>query len=294
MKKLSLTLLGLALYSCTFAQFKYFFPDSNSYFSVSWMKFWFEGDTTIGDFQYKKVYMQSHDSIADFNKASYFAALREDTIAEKVYFRLPRDCDNDEYLLYDFDVNVGDTVSFYSLWNVWCPYIREHIVESIDSILIGDYYRKKINCYINGESWIEGIGSTNGIFFPGWFDVIERMDWTMLLCVHIDEELIYHTYYNTCYIRECGGGHINENKNKLLSFYVIPNPANSYITIKTTNDETLENSIIEFYDILGRKCLSTHCENSKIIDISSLKQGYYTVKLIQKNKYLKIQKFIKL
>ena len=157
MKKLSLIIFSLLLCFSSFGQLNYFFPDSNSYFSVSWMKFWFEGDTTINDFKYKKVYMQSNDSIADFSRAHYFTAIREDTIAEKVYCFNP--CygilgeydplnEERELLLYDFSVNVGDTVrfcTFIGTQDFYYPEINELIVKSIDYVLIDNNYRKRIN-----------------------------------------------------------------------------------------------------------------------------------------------------
>jgi hypothetical protein len=83
MKKILITSVFLGLALSSYSQLKHFFPDSNAYFSVSWMKFWFQGDTIIENMKYKKVYWQTHDSIADFKKTQYFAAMREDTIAKK-------------------------------------------------------------------------------------------------------------------------------------------------------------------------------------------------------------------
>lgn len=69
----------------------------------------------------------------------------------------------DEFLLYDFDLAIGDTFNL-------TPY-NFKVLQSIDSILIeGAYYRK-----FNFESnyyWIEGIGSSIG-FFP-YFDFFEK------------------------------------------------------------------------------------------------------------------------
>ena len=202
MKKLIFTLFGLLLYFSGFAQLQHFFPNSNSYFSVSYMKFWFEGEVVIDGLQYKKVYMQYDDPIADFSKAQYFAAIREDTDAEKVYCYY----EGEEYLLYDFSVNVGDVVHFYSFW----PYLRprEQVVESVDYVLIDNEYRRRINFLhdrwsVYTESWIEGIGSTNGLFFSGEFDYVDLMDETWLLCVHIDGRKIYqvdHLAIDNCFV----------------------------------------------------------------------------------------------
>jgi hypothetical protein len=166
MKKLFIASVLLGLIINSYPQLKFFFPDFNAYFSVSYMKFWFNDDTIIEDLKYKKVYMQSHDTIADFNKTHYFAVIREDTMAEKIYCIYGK---HEEFLLYDFSVNVGDNVKFYSLWCWWTPQLKELIVKSIDSVLIDNLYRKRINFGYNKheESRIEGIGSTNGLFFCG-------------------------------------------------------------------------------------------------------------------------------
>jgi len=109
MKKLLiiLTFIGIAINS--FSQFVHFFPNSNAYFSVSYFKYWFEGDTIINSYQYKKVFKQTGNPIANFDESVYYAALREDTIAERVYCIVEED--GIERLLYDFSLNVGDTIS---------------------------------------------------------------------------------------------------------------------------------------------------------------------------------------
>jgi hypothetical protein len=290
MKKLFLTLLGLALYSGTFAQFNYFFPDSNSYFSVSWMKFWFEGDTSIGDFTYKKVYVQSHDSIADFSKARYFAALREDTIAEKVYFRYVDYNGNAEFLLYDFSVNIGDTVSFYSLWPFWYPELKQRVVESIDSTLIDNHYRKRINFhqYYQPESWIEGIGSTNGIFFPGYFDIADAMEHTYLLCAHIDGELIYPLNSPDICYTSGSGVRMNEHKNEPLKIY--PTIADNLLYIET--DKSINGFDYKIINVQGQ-VMNIGTLTSNTINVSNLNKGIYLIMIADNNKIITRQGFIK-
>jgi len=77
------------------------------------------------------------------------------------------------------------------------------------------------------------------------------------------------------------------------SFSIYPNPANNYISIKSTNNEILNNSIIEIYDIQGKKLLNKQLDNSGLIDISFLKAGYYIITLIQENKDISHFKLIK-
>jgi len=295
MKKLIFTLFSLLLYLSSFAQLNHFFPDTNAYFSVSWMKFHFQGDTIIEDLKYKKVYMQMRDSIADINKAYYFAAIREDTVAEKVYcYKEDYYYGAREYLLYDFSVNVGDVVSFYSFWG-FSLIIKEQIVISIDSIMINNQYRRRINFEHERsglESWIEGIGSTHGLFFAGSFDEIDGMDWTLLLCVHIDGELIYQhpdILNNNCYIREYGVG-IIENKNEIIKIY--PTFADNALYIETDRDiEDFE------YKIMNIQCqiMNSGIFTSNTINISNLDKGLYLIMIAdnKSKKNITTQKFIK-
>ena len=294
MKKLILILFMMCVY-CSYGQLQHFFPDSNACFSVSWMKFWFHGDTIIEDLTYKRVYVQYDDSIADFNNARYFAAIREDTATGKIYFSRGNE---QEYLLYDFSVNVGDTVSFYSLWGGGLRE-RKQVVKSIDSILIDDNYRKKINfkSWITtggGESWIEGIGSINGLFFAGDFDMADGMNVTILLCVHVEERLIYqpedadfYEKYN-CYIQNYTN--IDEHKKGTIEIY--PTIVDDILYIETDkNNEEFEYKII---NIQGQIISNGLC-TSNVINVANLNKGFYLIVISdnKSTKYIKTQKFIK-
>ena len=319
-------LFGLEMSS--YSQLKYFFPDSNACFSVSYVKYWFQGDIVIENVKCKKVYRQYNDSIADFNKAHYYAAIWEDTVSEKIY------CfhNGDTFLLYDFAVNVGDIVRYYSLW-MWSEEQQE-VVESIDSILIDGQYRKRINFLIDIpggegkeiESWIEGIGSTNGLFSPGIFNIADIGYPPKLLCVHIDERVIYQIKDN-CFI-PIGPTNIIEPLNEGLKIY--PNPAGNQLTIEcgATKGEHAGSPLqIEIYDVVGQRVgtyqfpsfggagvvldsqttpsyghpseggelapsLSERVGGEVIIDISHLAKGMYFLK-IYTDKGITIKKFVK-
>ncbi|MCL2074492.1 MAG: T9SS type A sorting domain-containing protein [Marinilabiliaceae bacterium] len=296
MRKILITLILFGAIINSKSELQHFFPDSNACFSVSWMKFWFEGDTIIENLKYKKVYWQWNDSIPDFSKAQYFAAIREDTIAEKVYC-VPTNLYNpqhgtDEYLLYDFAVEVGETVNFYTFWpDMW--YLREesNIVVSIDSILVDGDYRKRINFrnYNNKDYWIEGIGSINGIFFPGLFLIQDVMDWTFLLCVHIDNRLIYQStdiIFNNCYIPYIGTG-IDDKKNYPLKIY--PTIADDFLYFETDNINDFDYKI---FNIQGQ-IIKDGILDSDNINVSDLNKGFYLVLILDNKKNIYRQKFVK-
>ena len=294
MKKFILTLFGVLLYLSSHSQLNYFFPDSNAYFSVSYMKFWFQGDTIIENLQYKKVYAQPNNPIADFSKARYFAAIREDTIAEKVYcvlgsYEFPP-YSTEEYLLYDFSVNVGDTVSFYSLWGFWSPSMKTQVVESIDSILIDEHYRKRINFPVwHEESWIEGIGSTHGLFFSGAFDMVDGMDYTILLCVHIDDKVIYQIK-NDCYIPPWEN-RIDENKKE--GFKIYPTIVDDFLYIETDNNiSCFDYQIIN----LQGQIMDNGVLTSNSIKVANLNKGFYFIMISNNERggIIKTGKIVKL
>ena len=74
---------------------------------------------------------------------------------------------------------------------------------------------------------------------------------------------------------------------------IYPNPASNRIFIKTTNNAVLENSIIEIYDIQGRKQLSQQGDNLGSIGVSSLKTGCYLMKIMRENENIIYLKLIK-
>jgi len=147
-----------------------------------------------------------------------------------------------------------------------------------------DSYTSCLTDFI-GNSW-----SPDEMYFPGLggsyferYEMFGHASW---------RKLVYYKKGDTEYGTPFDLASIPEYKTD-TSFTVYPNPANNYITIKSASNEILENSIIEIYDIYGRKCLSKPLDISKSIDVSFLQSGYYTVKLIRENEAMECVKMIK-
>ncbi len=66
----------------------------------------------------------------------YQGAIRQDTLARKVFIVLPDSIT--ESILYDFTQNVGDTLN-----SILSDFCYPDIISSIDSILIGNTYHRK-------------------------------------------------------------------------------------------------------------------------------------------------------
>jgi hypothetical protein len=158
--------------------------------------FQLDQDTIINNQEYTTLtYYSSKKSI---NEKWYVGALRF-TDDKKVYIYY----DNTEYLLYDFDVQVGDTLEIFG----GITYYKErktlkHVITEIDTL---DNNRLKITSEAflaydyNYEEpwtiiWIEGIGSTDGVVHCDPTLMVGNMS-NILLCAYQNEEHIYTTIY---------------------------------------------------------------------------------------------------
>ena len=209
--KIFLIVICMFITSNIQAELKHFLPHTNGVMSVLNRKFWFEGDTIIENTRYTKVYQQHCTSETECDDWEYYAAVREDTIAEKIYCIQTQD--GVERLLADFDVQEGDEVTVYDFWFFIRPEEQVVKIGSIDSVLIDNQYRKRINSAekmrysdLPYDSWVEGFGSiVYGLFSPYVSRVVDLGDPPRFLCLHIDNVLIYQNpEHETCYLKDHG------------------------------------------------------------------------------------------
>lgn len=229
-----------------------------SLFSFNTFYYKFKGDTIINNLVYNKMLANSDSNMV--NPWQYHAALREDSL-HKVYiiqFNQP------EKLLYNFNLQVGDTFHYSQICNL--------VVNSIDSVqLINGEFRKRINFYSGlNYHWIEGIGSEDGPLniAVSYCDIDFNAE---LNCFTENDTLKYKsTTFNSCYFSNTA---LREIKNDLIK--IIPNPAQNQLQI--ISNAKIKNGSITIQDINGRKVLNQSIVQSSIIDTSSLKNGYYVL-----------------
>lgn len=180
----------------------------------------FTHDTThLNGYIYNNVYLSFSQFNYDFvfeDISNYLQIGRYRIEGQKVYYQnlIPQafeiwdycytgyhggNAEYDEFLMYDFGLSVGDT--FYLTPS------SPIVLESIDSVLIeGTYYRKFHFQSNSGYHWIEGIGSSIGLF--PYFTFFEQFIY--FNCFHednYDNLFEYYPYGNTCssaYIPETG------------------------------------------------------------------------------------------
>ncbi|MBI9038806.1 MAG: hypothetical protein JEY97_11785 [Bacteroidales bacterium] len=163
-----------------------------------------KGDTIINEIKYFSVFLST-----DLTKDEIWIRLgfiREDT-TQKVFFLY----NEQEFLLYDFSVKVGDTLEIYNTYRKkpGIP-INEHcklIVSEVDSVFIKKQRKRIILHQICSSSaksvWIEGLGDLKGIFHSSLeYSICNDNDNRVvghkmggasyqLLCVYENDTLIY-------------------------------------------------------------------------------------------------------
>ncbi len=154
-----------------------------------------EGDTLVDGVPYKVMYATRNEDLTGWNLWGF---LRE-TEDGQVFSRRPST--SDEHLLYDFSMEVGDTICMCDYGFYECCMV---VVEK-GEILVNEEPRQQIVLeypFGNGEQevWIEGIGSLYGIINSGSLFLMGGS--TDLLCYYEDGDLIWQNSYpsiNSCY-----------------------------------------------------------------------------------------------
>jgi len=226
------------------------------------------GDTMINNIEYHKIY----------NSDAYVGALREDENKQIFFFpnsvyindnQFPNN--TEEHLLYTFNnLEAGMDIEINGM-NIY--------IQSIDSILLNDNYRKRYLVHgvmLDTEHWIEGIGSDKAFFSAYSFGEFENSLYT--LC-YTDTETYYINSPNgqdSChYQAPVGIDNINITEN---SFY--PNPITNNLNIKTTNYP----AHLYLYNVSGQLLLQKEIKQENTsVDFSSYPSGIYFIELKQNN-----------
>lgn len=147
------------------------------------------GDTIIDNIRRNKLYFRWRGEYSEEMLAAFFHLEDKKIIVRShPYSPYPSiyNCIDSEtdYVLYDFNLLVGDSV-------LNCSPNEFTKVEIIDSVYVGNSYKKKY-CFDSyfGGCWIEDIGSTRELFAP-LTDVFTGYPMRSLACVSIDDEVIY-------------------------------------------------------------------------------------------------------
>ena len=244
------------------------------------------GDTIIQNLQYSKLYKDtiSLDSSFIFSHSQLIGFTREG-LSKKVFLR---DTNSSESLIFDFSLQIGDTLSTLS---------PNGVVTGIDSILIGNSYKPRFSVdpglTLSPLEYIEGVGYLHGQgVFSNWryFNIGVHKAFE-LLCLKEKGNIIYNS--GSCYIdASYNMTAINDLTQLNSKAIVYPNPFNFKTTVAM--DLELKNADMVIKNILGEesKKIKNIYGQQIIIDRNDLVSGIYFYQLTEGNKVLSTGKLI--
>jgi hypothetical protein len=258
----------------------------SSHYSYDDYQNFINGDTAINGKTYHKIYSSGKSYYYVYNSGStsyyqnvYKGCIREDSL-KHVYLYLNENAH--EYLMYDFNLGLGDTLSnnLYGmgLLHSYDPSIKL-IVKAIDSVIVGgDYHRRyRFNYSFRTLYLIEGVGSSDGLMEE--FDAFPTY-YTNLICFKQDSIDAY-PYGQACDLVVTGIEEIaSEQKIQLF-----PNPSCGTFTINF-KDEVPENAILRISDQLGQTVYEKKLTggNSHQINAGKIADGIYFIRIQSKEK----------
>lgn len=254
-------------------------------------EYYAKGDTNINDIVYKKIYGRSLVTTQDpppfIPNGDYHlkGLIRDDTIEKKVYaidlFGSGEDfCPADEeFLMYDFSVEQGDTVGFCLL-----PDWETYMIDTIHQDVYNGFDTRRFQLLWMYENYFEGIGSDYGLFEP-FFIPIDKA---------ASNPLYYSYLYYYCRQAPCGLiVSVTDHQLSYNQIKIYPNPATSVLNIKLRTTET--SGEISLFSIYGQELMQIKAERNKdeySLDISDLPAGNYILTYDQEGVVLDTEKII--
>ena len=225
------------------------------------------GDTIINSKTYTVI--SNYAEISNNGHSSSYCYIREDSNKVFCKYNLNSLQDTSEFVLYNFNFHIGDTVLLPILAGNSLSHYEATIVTE-DSILIGTKYHRRIgiNSWIPFD-FIEGVGCAQGLLYQEipWVDW-----WGELYCFSMNDTIFSingtgYTSTGNCY-QYIG---INDN-NVDYSKVIYPNPTSGKVFINIDKFAKYE-----LYNNIGQVILST---SVPFIDLYNYPNGIYFIKII--------------
>jgi len=244
-------------------------------------EYYSSGDTTVNDFSYKKIFKRNlvtTQTVPPFQATEpyqLYGLIRDDTSDKKVFaiqfIENNNTCPlNEEYLLFDFSLNIGDTENLCIL-----PDYYDFITQDI---YVSNVLGFTTRIFEGPNMLYEGMGSNYGLFEE------------MFAPFKKSSRYIYSTFLDY-YCRESPCdllvSTINKPESEPLEIY--PNPTSQTVFIKHVGSQQIKSILI--YNTLGQKEIQIN-KNLNQIDISYLDNGIYIIE-IELNGGIIRQKIIK-
>jgi len=257
-------------------------------------------DTLLNGFRYKKLYSTSMGNPI----GCLFGWVREDTAMQTIYFR---DLDSAESILYNFSMKIHDSILVKNIDTSGYAYFKSgyYRLDSIKSIILNSRNRIRfdLNCHKCGSphtlSWVEGIGNL-GDFIYSYQDFNTAFNLfsgcsgfpyntsQILTCFQHTAKI----YYDSCALQSSQTNRFNfsytdscdyfgvlggiEKYNSILKFEIMPNPASSVLTIKTSTENQYSLLLLNILGQVVYKSVNIPVQEFSF-DVSGLPKGIYVV-----------------
>lgn len=229
-------------------------------------------DTIIENKEYKTLLISQDSLQSNWRK---YGAIREEDL--KVYYHNY----SEEILLYDFDVNIKDTIELVNnhvLFNYVLDSVGIYQTENSDLKI---YYFIIFTTYDPEakvkDTWIEGIGSLFGLLRENCFFTTPCDDSFQLLCLHENNLLIYsNPDFEDCYYQAI---YLSSNFSEMVkTVEIFPNPAKNQLTISNPSDIQIKK--IELIDFSGRIVQRWKAQElgKNTLNIQQIPHGIYLIK----------------
>lgn len=259
-----------------------FSMDYNEYYSIT-----FAEDTFINGFIYHTLYTPAKEwtriggcwpgATAGDSGVTYnirYGAIRQNITEKKVYYRALHLNDTTEYLLYDFGMEVGDTVKGMLAESIlWTPpYTGIDTVQSIDSVLVGGNYRKRwiidTRCDIQYDL-VEGIGATHSVISGFGLACVIDNGPAYLTCFNENNgQYVYPDATSSCDMITS----LPASPHYTVEIQVFPNPSQGLLTVGFEDMDIIK---INITDLLGRTIFWQSVSGQKEIVVRNLLPGTY-------------------
>lgn len=190
---------------------------------------------------------------------------------------------SEEYLLYDFDISVGDTIHFqppgsYTAAIDSFPDFNGMKTTRIVNYPLGTYQQ------IRMETLVEGIGSSYGFFSS------HNSVYTELICFSSKGETIL--FGDNC--MPCAGLVSTGNIESVPELIIAPNPADDFLEISSKGNLKEQINSVKIHSLSGQLLAEKEVFNqSTHLDISRLQPGIYFISALFENGYNRTQRIIK-
>lgn len=252
-------------------------------------EYYADGDTIITDVSYKKIYKRSlvvtqeEPPFEADGPYELYGFIRDDSTDRKVYAieidEHVSECPtNEEYLMYDFSVNVGDTAVFCLF-----PEFYDPTITSITPEIYLGFETRVFATEWGFISYYEGMGSDFGLF-EMMFDPVKTEN---------RKNLYVTGLYYYCRESPCDLLISTPEIDKISEFNVSPNPSSSFLHFNTGNSTTCEAFVL--HNLQGEKIkevILKSGENKYVLNIQDVAPGLYIALLIDKDIVIKRQKVV--